>query len=68
MPTVLSTTELVYQYITHIIYCAFHVPGAVSDRIRGFGADSPISIPPARIGGDAVDVGPVDERNGNGID
>jgi hypothetical protein len=23
---------------------------------------------PRRIGGDAVDVGPVDERNGNGID
>ena len=31
-------------YITHIIYCAFHklfMCGAVSDRIRGFGADSP---------------------------
>ena len=54
-------------YITHIIYCAFHVRGCKRSDPRLRSRQSTI-VDPRRIGGDAVDVGPVDERNGNGID
>jgi hypothetical protein len=65
MPTVLSTTELIYH--TYNLYCAFHVRGCKRSDPRLRSRQRPVHDP-RRIGGDAVDVGPVDERNGNGID